>query len=152
MIYYSKRKAENNRTAQYFIMIYQGLKPNAVYWEFINTLRKIVILISLLLPLNIGIITSAVMLVLTARLQIWLKPYKNHEHYKVEFLAIMAGVATIISALIYSRNEQHTNLNSVVFIAIIVMNIKFLVEWLYLPAQIFKDKNSTTLMVSLYLL
>lgn len=91
MIYYGK-KTSNSKIKGYFLILYQGLRPEVAYWEFVNTLRKGVILLSLLFSRTVSIYISIVVLVTTARLQIWLKPYKKKENYKVEFLAMMAGV------------------------------------------------------------
>ena len=39
-----RHKLDDIVIKKYFLLIYQGLKPNRFYWEFVNTLRKLVIL------------------------------------------------------------------------------------------------------------
>ena len=47
-----KRKSiEHTKFKKNFLILYQGLKPNRYYWEFINALRKVIILIiNVLIP------------------------------------------------------------------------------------------------------
>jgi len=40
----NRDKLTKGRIKDYFYLLYQGLKPNRFYWEFVNTLRKIIIL------------------------------------------------------------------------------------------------------------
>lgn len=121
-----------------------------MYWEFINTLRKAAILMSLLFSRTVAIYISIMVLILTARLQVLLKPYKDPENYKVEFLAIMAGVCIIMAALIYSQNEKHDILNAYVFLIIIMVNLKFVIEWIYLILLLYEGKNPLVQYVSPY--
>ena len=51
-------KLEENKVKQYFFILYQGLKQKLFFWEFINSLRKVLILISFMLPGNIKILAS----------------------------------------------------------------------------------------------
>ncbi|CAI2364411.1 unnamed protein product [Moneuplotes crassus] len=141
MIYYSRRRQESSKMAEYFIIISQGFKPNAVYWEFINTLRKIIILFSLLFSLTVGTIISLSMLIITARIEIWIKPYKNNEHCKCELLAIMAGISTITGALIFTQQNHSPNLDRCVLIIIVLANIKFIIEWVYLLIGVYTENN-----------
>jgi len=43
-------KEGDNKVQQYFLILYQGLKIKHFYWEFVNSLRKVLILICFLLP------------------------------------------------------------------------------------------------------
>jgi len=40
----NRDKLSDKEIKNYFYVLYQGLKPNRFYWEFVNTLRKIIIL------------------------------------------------------------------------------------------------------------
>ncbi|CAI2367043.1 unnamed protein product [Moneuplotes crassus] len=146
IIYSGKKNSKNSNLSKYFIMIYQGLKPNRKYWEFINTLRKIVVLFSLLLSTTMAVGISMLALVFTARLQIYLDPYKNPQHSKVEYLAIMAGILTISGGLLFSQDEQHKILNSYILVAIVIINFKFILEWLYFVVSIYK-KNQIAMFI-----
>ncbi|CAI2362506.1 unnamed protein product [Moneuplotes crassus] len=136
-----ERGKQNSKTMEYFLMIYQGFRPQVLYWEFVNTLRKIALLLVLLFELKVAINLSLIILLLTARLQIKVKPYKSFENNKIEFLSIMGGVTLIMGALVYTRYEQHNALNTFVFISIIAINIKFLAEWLLILMKLYEDKN-----------
>jgi len=44
LLYKNRNKLEEPEIQKYYLMIYQGLKINRFYWEFVNTTRKIMIL------------------------------------------------------------------------------------------------------------
>mmetsp|Transcript_17918 Transcript_17918/g.15825 ORF Transcript_17918/g.15825 Transcript_17918/m.15825 type:complete len:141 (+) Transcript_17918:1009-1431(+) len=131
MFKYIKSK-DSNKTKQYFLILYQGLKPDKFYWEFVNTLRKILILSSLLLPKETKICFASVLLIVTGRIQISLKPYKNEENNNIELFAITTGIVTILSNLVYDEEEEVAFIVTSVFIFTILLNIIFVVQWIYL--------------------
>ena len=46
-----KNKIEDVAFKKYFLILYQGMKKNRIYWEFVNVLRKVFIsLINALIP------------------------------------------------------------------------------------------------------
>ena len=47
--YKGANSEKGKRIFEYFLILQQGLKPDKFYWEFVNILRKILILFSLLL-------------------------------------------------------------------------------------------------------
>jgi len=71
-------------------------------------------------------------LIVSSRLEFYLKPYKREENTKVEILAIMAGVVTMNSGLVYSQDDTISFLNIVVLVFVIVFNLFFVIEWTYL--------------------
>jgi len=48
LLFKNIKKEENNAVKSYFLILYQGLNPERFYWEFVNTLRKVMILITFL--------------------------------------------------------------------------------------------------------
>jgi len=76
-----RKKLEEPVFMSRFMVFYQGLKPSCYYWEFVNTLRKILLIcINVLIPIqNLFLKTglALVMMVLFMRLQIYVKPYKS---------------------------------------------------------------------------
>ena len=132
---------KENKTKEYLLILYQGLKPNRFYWEFVNIFRKFIILLCLLFSINIAIVLSLFVLVITGRLQIILRPYKDAANSRIEFIAIMAGVVTIITGLIYSQDNTYDKLNNFVLLVMVLINIKFILEWVYLLTKLY-EKNS----------
>ena len=49
LLYKNHNKNEDNKVKQYFLILYQGLKPRAYYWEFVNIFRKVWVLIFFLI-------------------------------------------------------------------------------------------------------
>lgn len=142
LLYKGKRQGENSKLRNYFLILYQGLKPNAIYWEYVNTMRKILILTSLLFTKTTSILFSLVILMLSARIQVIVKPYKNKDHYRTEFLAMMAGAVTISTALIFIQRDNNDVLDTVLFIIMILINLKFIFEWIHLMARAYQDNNT----------
>ena len=138
---------------EYFLILRQGLKPDKFYWEFVNTLIKILILLSLLFNKAVTVTISLFTIVASARLQLYLKPYKKSANSQVEFLGLMAGMVTIISGVIFSGKNQINSLNSLVLIIMIVINLKFVLEWLYLLVNVYeKSPTLVTVRFSLILI
>lgn len=148
ILIYKSKDNPNSKIKLYFLTIYQGLRPSVIYWEFINTLRKILILMSLLLPRTSSISMSLLILVSSARLQNALSPYKNPHFSELEFMAIMSGSLTITAALVYLEEESVGWLNAYIFIMVLMINSKFLLEWLYSVLQLYQSKNYALSFVS----
>ena len=88
------KKDDDNKTKQYMLVLYQGLKAKRFYWEFVNTLRKVLILMSyallITLPPAYRILSAVIILILTLRIQIILSPYKDHQNNNAEILELLA--------------------------------------------------------------
>jgi hypothetical protein len=111
LLYKNIKKDKENKISQYFLILYQGLKKDQFYWEFINTARKLLILVLFPLSTSLKMLCAIVILASFTRLQMYLKPYKNSSNDNVEILATNAGVLTIFSGLLYSQPEEVRSLN-----------------------------------------
>jgi len=89
-------KAEDNKVKKYFLILYQGLRPKIFYWEFINSLRKILILGSLLLDDSYKILCSVTVLVTIWKIQNQLRPYKSNGNNEIEILGVNVGIITLL--------------------------------------------------------
>ena len=119
------------------LILYQGLKPDRYYWEFVNTLRKVLLLMSFSLLItykpSYRIMIGVIILLITFRIQVYLNPYKRNEYNDIEIIALLTGSLTILSGLIFTSDEdQNTILNGFTLIAVIVFNATFILKWLYL--------------------
>ena len=127
------------------LILYQGLKPNRYYWEFVNSLRKVLILISFSLLITSSpiyrIMVAIIILLATFRIQLHLHPYRNENYNNIEILALLTGSLTILSGLIFtSDEEQNTILNAIVLVIVIIFNITFILKWLYLLILCLSEK------------
>ena len=127
------------------LILYQGLKPNRYYWEFVNSLRKVLILISFSLLITSSpiyrIMVAIIILLATFRIQLHLHPYRNENYNNIEILALLTGSLTILSGLIFtSDEEQNTILNAIVLVVVIIFNITFILKWLYLLILCLSEK------------
>ena len=135
LLFKNIKKDGDNKIKQYMLILYQGLKQDRFYWEFVNTLRKVLLLMSLSLSLTLKMLAAISILIVSARIQIKLKPYRQHQNNEVELLAIIAGIITMLCGFMFSQDETVGFINIIFFIIIIVINIKFLLEWIYLMIE-----------------
>lgn len=135
------KKDKTNKVKAYMLILYQGLKTEKFYWEFVNTIRKVCLLIVLLLSDTMKILCSVVLLVSTARLQIYLKPYKDDQNNTLELLAISAGLITMVSSLIFLQEDAVSVLDLLVLVVVVIFNAKFLIDWFYRMVQTLSPKS-----------
>jgi len=84
----------------------------------------------------------------TERLEHFLEPYKRLENTKVELLAVTAGGVTMNSGLVYSQDEHIVFLNYIVLAFVVYFNLWFVIEWIYLFTENFKEKYKIIMIVS----
>ena len=86
-----------------------------------------------MLPFAYRIMVAITILVLTFRIQIYLKPYKKEANNNIEILAILAGTLTLSLGLLYTNdNDQQAILNLILLMFTTMFNIVFIMKWSYL--------------------
>ena len=141
------KSKRDNKIKSYFLILYQGLNEKVFYWEYVNTLRKILILSCLFFDPTAKLFFSCFVLMSTERLEHFLKPYKRLENTKVELLAVTAGGVTMNSGLVYSQDEHIVFLNYIVLSFVVYFNLWFVIEWIYLFTENFKEKYKIIMIV-----
>ena len=119
------------------LILYQGLKQNRYYWEFVNSLRKVLILMSFSLFIAFApfyrLMSAIIVLWITLRIQIYLNPYKDDKNNDIEILAILAGTLTLYSGLVFtSEDEQNSLVNAFILVFVMLYNLVFIIKWTYL--------------------
>ena len=119
------------------LILYQGLKQNRYYWEFINSLRKVLILMLFSLFITFApfyrLMAAIIVLWITFRIQIYLSPYKEDRNNDIEILALLAGTLTLFSGLVFtSEDEQNSLINTIILVFVMVYNSIFAIKWAYL--------------------
>jgi len=148
LMYRNNKKKGDNKIREYFLILSQGLKTKHFYWEFVNSLRKVWILISFVLPLNFQIIFSTSLLIFTWRLQNYLKPYKSNEKNEIEMLGINVGIVTLFCGSIFNNDEEgNTRLNLIVLLVMIILNVVFILRWLVSILSVSGEKYPVLLKV-----
>ena len=148
LLYKSFNAPGENKTKQNFLIIYQGLKPDRYYWEFVNTLRKVLILGVFVFNDQLKIVLSSLILIVTGRLEIHLKPYKEEENTNTEFIGIFAGVVTILAGLMYTEENPILFLNTLILIIVVVINLSFIYKWSILFFKMYEEKSPIAAFVS----
>jgi hypothetical protein len=114
-------------------MIYQGVKPECFYWEFINIFRK-VFLVSLnvfmgLFPNYFKALLALLVLSVFSRLQIRIKPYKSERINILEQNEYMTTVITFFGSLFFLSDENPEYIKTFVLILLLLINARFILIW-----------------------
>ena len=126
---------------KYFLILYQGLRSKTYYWEFVNTARKVMLVIVLMLPDLLKVLLSTVIIFTTIRVQIYLRPYRDEDHNKLELLAMVSGLVTVMSSLTFTQENKVNFIEIFIVFMIIAINAIFLLEWVYKMAHGMEDKR-----------
>ena len=145
----NRKHLEEGQVKRYFMILYQGLRPEVFYWEFVNTFRKILVLSwNVILSSYDGIyraMISIVILIVIFRIQIYLKPYKNPKNNEIEMKAILIGALTLFWGAIFITNGANINaINSFIFILLIASNTYFVWCWILAVILSMESKSKYT--------
>ena len=143
------KKSDDNNIKRYFLILYQGLKQDKYYWEFINTGRKVLVLILFPFTTSIKLLGSMIVLVASIRLQMNLKPFKDINNNELEILGATAGILTLGSGLLYSNEKSVSFIRAFILIFALTVNSVFILKWLYLLTKWYKNKHKFINMVSI---
>lgn len=138
----------------YFLILYQGLRKKIFYWEFVNSLRKVLILIAFATLVTVNDIykigVSIVVMVITSRLQINLAPYKNPVHSEIEMMAIISGTLTLFSGMIFTHEDKVDFLDTALLVCIIAVNARFILQWSHLFSLTMSERFKFFAKVSMF--
>jgi len=118
----------------------------------VNSLKKVIILISFLLPDAYKIALSTSVLIITWRVQNYLQPYKHEYNNEIEMLGVNVGIVTLLSGMIYNQINTSNSLNSVLLIIMLALNAIFIVQWIYLLVANLGEKYTVFEQVNISLL
>jgi len=97
----------------------------------VNTLRKVLLVIIILFPNSVKVAFSAVVIFTTARIQLSIKPYKDPDNNTIELLAMVAGLVTLLSTLIFNEEITISFLHAFFVFLVLAINSIFILEWTY---------------------
>ena len=135
---FKNRHHLNNTTIQkYFIVLYQGLKDDRFYWEFVNTLRKVLIVWINVFLSNYALfykgVSAIILIIVLIRVQMVLDPYKLQVNNECELASFAAALITLYGGLLYvSETSGVTFVELFAFIIILIINAYFILLWVYL--------------------
>ena len=135
---FKNRHHLNNTTIQkYFIVLYQGLKDDRFYWEFVNTLRKVLIVCINVFLSNYSLFykgaSAIILIIVLLRIQIAIDPYKLEVNNECELVSLLAAWLTLFGGLVFATDVQRvTFIDTITFIVIVIINLYFILLWVYL--------------------
>ena len=137
VLYKNKKNLHQTNIQRYFIVLYQGLKDNRYYWEFVNTFRKVMIV-----SINVFLssyalfykgVSAIILIMILLRIQLNLDPYKLNVNNEWEYWSYTSSLITLFGGVLYVTDIQRVGFIDIfVFIVIIVINFYFLLLWTYL--------------------
>ena len=95
ILFKSRNNLQDDRIKKYYLILYQGLTEKVFYWEFVNTVRKVLLItfnsILSILSIMYRLLLCIIVLIIVERLQKRLNPYMLNENNEIEIKAIVAG-------------------------------------------------------------
>jgi hypothetical protein len=114
ILFKNRKKLAEPQVVKYFLLLYQGVKHERYYWEFVNTFRK-----TSLLTLHVFItddlkimkaLLGSLVLFTISILQIRLKPYKIGVITDLEHREMISSMFTLYGGLIFVQEEKEEHL------------------------------------------
>ena len=79
------------------------------------------------------LMAAVTVLLITFRIQTYLRPYKEDRNNNIEILALLAGTLTLYSGLVFSNDDGHNSyVNAIILVFVIIYNLMFITKWTYL--------------------
>ena len=144
-----RHQLEEDHVKNYYLILYQGLRHKVFYWEFINTIRKVMIIslntILSVLSLEYRVLFGILLLFAVARIQLMMNPYKLKENNDIEVMSIIAGLLILYCGIIFEEGQDYNYplFDFIAVIILVVFNSIFLTQWMYyfLESINFKNEN-----------
>ena len=143
----NRNQLEEDHMKNYYLILYQGLRREVFYWEFINTIRKILIIslstVFSILSLEYKILLGIILLIIIVRIQIRKDPYKFKVNNQIEVMSIIAGMLILYCGIIFEEGQDHdySLFDSAAMFILILSNGVFVTQWLYYFLVSFNFKN-----------
>ncbi|CAI2368933.1 unnamed protein product [Moneuplotes crassus] len=144
----NRAKEEDHKVKEYLLLLHQGLTNKCIYWEFVKTLRKFLLAACLLLDEKARLGVASVLLIISSRIQLWLKPYKYDENNEIEYLEISCGAVVIMAAYVYTMEAQIEALNILTVSLVVVINFVFILRCCYLMCYSYQEKHRILFLLS----
>ena len=144
-----RHQLEEDNVKNYYLILYQGLRHKVFYWEFINTIRKVMIIslntILSVLSLEYRVLLGIILLFLISRIQLMMSPYKLKENNDIEVMSIIAGMLVLYCGIIFEEGQtyDYPKFDSVAMFILIIYNVMFLAHWVYFFLESFNFTNET---------
>ncbi|CDW84170.1 UNKNOWN [Stylonychia lemnae] len=143
---HSKRKELKAPLYSYkFKMIKQGLRNRYYYWEFVNILRKTILVVANVFMQSYRNIFKSLfnILILSFFLQLHLrlKPYKNPLINALEYREYLCSLVIFFGSLFFVNQEISSETQLLVFIIIVAYNLNFIILWIYTLMEISQIKK-----------
>jgi hypothetical protein len=148
ILFRNRGNLEYEKVKKYLLLLYQGLKRKAYFWEFINTIRKTVLLflstvLSILSVYYTSLISIAFLMII-AKVQHWVQPYENKRNNQLETRAIIAGTMTIFWGILFEQDaeDKYPWFKILAIVLLMFYNILFVIDWTYMFLSYFRFKNN----------
>ena len=115
--------------------MYQGLKKNRIYWEFVNVLRKVfILLINAFIPSDMWfmrILVAITFMIVFLRAQGYLRPYKKDLHTELEQREIYSAIITLYCGLYFNSGSLSAIADGAVLLFLSLVNYMFFTKLLF---------------------
>ena len=99
VLYKNRERLQEKDVQRYWLILYQGLRDKAFYWELVNTIRKTLVLcinnIMSIVSIRYRMMVAILLMIFIIRFQTWLSPYKHVKNNEIDLKAIIAGALVL---------------------------------------------------------
>ena len=132
MLIKNRKRLRNANVLSKYRILYIGLKSEYYFWEFVNTFRKVSLLI-----LNVFIeyvmykvLSSIGLLVVVLFIQNRIKPYQERFFNHLEQREMIASISFLCSGILYQQSINVDWLTWAGLILAVILNVQFFAFWL----------------------
>ena len=134
ILFLNRNKLNKPEVLRYILLLYQGLKHETYYWEIVNTIRKSTLILLHVFITNDHKVMKALLgsfiMFTCSILQGRLRPYKIEVISDLEHREMISSILVLYGGLIFvQENSELEFLQIVIFIIIIIMNLRFWLLW-----------------------
>lgn len=137
LLYINRKKLDEKKVMESYVILYQGLRRKHYYWEIVNTLRKVIIL-SLNILINEPIykaLSGCLFLIFMMRVQDAVRPYNLKVVNDLESREILTSLVTLYGAVLFVQEDPVDFFTTIAMIIIALMNLYFFTYMIYAIAS-----------------
>ena len=129
-LFINRKQLSSKMIRTRYLLFYLGYKKKFFFWEFVNVLKKCILIIITLKynarPIE-GLLLSIMALFVFTVLTMWVKPYKLKEMNYLEIYQHISGLFTFYGSLLYLNQNQGVQLLLIILIGL--LNLSFIFLW-----------------------
>ena len=131
IMWWHRKDLDNSKTVPYYGFFYKGLKPRFYYWEIVESITKLLFILSekfIYNQLNLQLIVVVLLVSTKASFIQYFKPYRREQHNTVAIAASYAAYMSLFFGLFFTE-DQSEGIRYALILLVLIPNVVFLLYW-----------------------